>query len=124
MDTALWIAQALLATIFLITGSIKLTQPRAAMADGPMAWAADVTDQQFRTIGALEVLGAMGLILPGAFGVAPLLTPLAAVGLALTMVGAALIHIKYEETERLAVPIVLCALALLVAVARFGAYGL
>ena len=60
MDTALSIAQALLAAIFLITGTVKLTQPREKMAAGPMRWAADVTDGQFRTLGALEVLAAVG----------------------------------------------------------------
>jgi hypothetical protein len=84
MDTALWIVQALLAAVFLTTGVTKLVQPRAKLAAGPMSWAADVSDAQFRTIGLLEVLGALGLILPGVLNVAPALTPLAAVGLALT----------------------------------------
>jgi uncharacterized membrane protein YphA (DoxX/SURF4 family) len=61
MDTAIWIAQALLAAIFITTGTVKLTQSRAKMAAGPMRWAADVTDAQFRTIGALEILGVLGL---------------------------------------------------------------
>jgi hypothetical protein len=55
METALWIVQVLLAAIFLVTGTTKLTQPRLKMAAGPMRWAADVTDAQFRTIGLLEV---------------------------------------------------------------------
>ena len=123
METALWIAQVLLAAIFLITGMTKLTQPRQKMAAGPMRWAADVTDTQFRTIGLLEVLGAIGLILPAALGIAPLLTPLAAVGLVLTMVGAIRTHVRYAETDRLAVPIAVLALALLVAVESFGNYS-
>jgi uncharacterized membrane protein YphA (DoxX/SURF4 family) len=123
MDTALWIVQALLAAIFLGTGIIKLTQPRLKMAAGPMRWAADVTDTQFRAIGLVEVLGAIGLIVPTAFGVASLLTPLAAVGLVLTMVGAIRTHVRYAESDRLAVPIVVLALALFVAVAGFGTYS-
>ena len=123
METALWIVQVLLAAIFLITGTIKLTQPRQKMAAGPMRWAADVTDGQFRTIGLLEVLGAIGLILPAALGIAPLLTSLAAVGLVLTMVGAIRTHVRYAEMDRLAVPIVVLALALFVAVESFGTYG-
>jgi hypothetical protein len=51
MDAALWIVESLLARIFLATGLTKLTQPRLKMAAGPMAWAADVTDGRFRTIG-------------------------------------------------------------------------
>ena len=58
MDTAVWIVAALLAALFLVTGLTKLTQPRLKMAEGPMEWAADVTDGQFRTVGVLELLGA------------------------------------------------------------------
>jgi uncharacterized membrane protein YphA (DoxX/SURF4 family) len=123
VETALWIGQVLLAAIFLMTGMTKLTQPRQKMAAGPMRWAADVTDAQFRTIGLLEVLGAIGLILPAALGIARLLTPLAAVGLVLTMVGAIRTHVRYAETDRLAVPIVVLALALFVAVETFGTYS-
>jgi uncharacterized membrane protein YphA (DoxX/SURF4 family) len=123
VETALWIAQVLLAAIFLATGTTKLTQPRLKMAAGPMRWAADVTDRQFRTIGLLEVVGAIGLILPAALGIAPLLTSLAAVGLVLVMVGAIYTHVRYDESERLAVPIVVLALALFVALEGFGTYS-
>jgi uncharacterized membrane protein YphA (DoxX/SURF4 family) len=123
VETALWIVQVLLAAIFLVTGTVKLTQPRQKMAAGPMRWAADVTDGQFRTIGLLEVLGALGLILPAALGVAPLLTPLAAVGLALTMIGAIHVHVRHGEANRLAVPIAVLALALFVAIEGFGTYS-
>src|SRR6187455_1331923 len=124
MDTAVWIAAALLAALFLVTGLTKITQPRLEMAGGPMGWAADVTDGQFRTVGVLELLGAAGLILPAVLGIAATLVPLAAVGLALTMVGAIVTHVRLGETDRLAVPIVVLALALFVAVERFGAYSL
>ena len=124
MEVALWTTQLLLAAIFLATGLTKLTQPRAQLAAGPMGWAADVTDVEFRAVGLLEVLGALGLVLPGALGVAPLVTPLAAVGLALIMVGAIATHVRMGETERLAVPVVLLALTLFVAVERFGAHSL
>ena len=120
METALWTTQLLLAAIFLATGLTKLSQPRAQLAAGPMGWAADVTDLEFRTVGLLEVLGALGLVLPGALGVAPLLTPLAAVGLAMTMIGAIVTHVRMGETDRLAVPLVLLALTLFVAIERFG----
>jgi DoxX-like family len=86
-----------------------------------MSWAADVTDDQFRAVGVLEIAGALGLILPEATGIAPLLTPLAAVGLALTMVGAIVTDLREGEPERLAAPIVLLALCLFVAVERFAA---
>ena len=120
MNTVLWIAQILLAGLFLITGLTKLTQPRLKMAAGPMRWAADATDSQFRAIGLLEVLGALGLILPGALGIAPGLLPLAAIGLALTMVGAIAAHVRYKEVDRVAVPVVVLGLALFVAVGSVG----
>jgi uncharacterized membrane protein YphA (DoxX/SURF4 family) len=122
--TALWIVQALLAALFVTTGVTKLTQPREKMAAGPMRWAARVSDAQFRTIGLLELVGAAGLILPGALHVAPGLTPVAGVGLALTMVAAIATHLRLGETSRLAAPTVLLALALLVAVERFGPHSL
>ena len=120
MDTVLWIVQILLAGLFLITGLTKLTQPRLKMAAGPMRWAADATDRQFRAIGLLEVLGGLGLILPGALGIAPGLLPLAAVGLALTMVGAIATHVRYKELDRVAVPVIVLGLALFVAIGYVG----
>jgi uncharacterized membrane protein YphA (DoxX/SURF4 family) len=123
VETALWIMQALLAVIFLVTGTTKLTQPREKMAAGPMRWAAGVSDGQFRAIGLVEVLGAVGLLLPAALGIAPLLTPVAAVGLVLTMIGAIHTHVRYGESNRLAVPVLVLALALFVAVAGFGTYS-
>ena len=123
METALLTSQLLLAAIFLATGLTKLTQPRAKLAAGPMGWAADVTDVEFRSVGLLEVLGALGLVLPQAFGIAELLTPLAAVGLALTMIGAIATHVRMGEADRLAVPIVLLVLSVFVAIAGFGVYG-
>jgi DoxX-like protein len=120
METALWFAQSLLAAIFLVTGLTKLIVPRRRLAAGPMRWAAEVSDARFRTIGLLEVLGAAGLVLPGVLGIATILTPLAAVGLALTMVGAIATHVRFGEMNRLAVPVVLLALTLFVAVEWFG----
>ena len=123
MDTALWIVSGVLAMIFMAAGLTKLTQPRAKLAAGPMPWAADVSDAQFRTIGLLEVAGAVGVILPAALGVAPVLSALAAVGLVLTMVGAVATHVRLGEVSRLAVPLVVLAMALLVAVERFGPHS-
>ena len=104
--------------IFLITGMIKLTQPRQ---DGsrPHALGRRRHRRAVRAIGALEVLGVLGLILAAALN-APILTTLAATGLALTMVGAIATHARYRETERLAVPAVLLVVAIFVAIAPQG----
>lgn len=123
MNNALWIVQGLVAAVFLVTGLTKLTQPRERLAAGPMSWAADVTDAQFRTIGLLEVMGAVGLILPGMLGVAPALTVMAAMGLALTMMGAIRTHVRLGETDRLAPAVVLLVLCVLVAIEHVGSHG-
>lgn len=123
MATLLWILQGLLFAVFMVTGITKLTQPRLKMADGFMSWAANVSDAQFRSIGALEVLGALGVILPAALRIAPVLTPLAATGLAVMMVGATLTHLRQGEINRIAFPMILLVVALFVAVERFGPFG-
>ena len=75
-----------------------------------------------KLIGALEVLAAIGLILPAAFDVVPVLVPLAAVGLVALMVGAALIHARRREAPLIVVNLVLLALAAVVVWGRFGPY--
>jgi hypothetical protein len=124
MEGLIWAAQALLAAVFVVTGATKLTQPRRRLAAAGMGWAADVSDGQFRAVGLLEVLGAAGLILPTALGIAPVLTVLAAAGLALMMVFAAATHVRLHELDRVAVPIVLFVLAVAVAVLRLASLGL
>ena len=120
MNTGLWIAEALLAAVFLTSGTVKLTHAREEMAAGPMRWAADVSDARFRTIGALEVTAVAGLAIAAALHV-PALTTLAAIGLGLTMVGAIATHVRYREFERIAVPVVLLVVSTVVAI---GAHGL
>lgn len=123
MNIALWIVTALLALAFLAAGAMKLAQPRTKLAASGMAWTTDSSDGAVKAVGALEVLGALGLVLPAALGVATVLTPLAALGLALVMVGAVVVHVRRGETKALGAPVVLGLLALLVAVLRFGPYA-
>ena len=124
METLLWVLQSLLCAVFLLTGATKLTQPRAKMAAGPMPWAAGLSDEQFRLIGAVEVLGAAGLVVPAALDIAPALTPIAATGLAATMAGAVATHVKLGEPDRAVPAAILLVAALFVAVERFGPYSL
>ena len=123
MDVVLWIGTSLLAAAFAAAGLMKLAQPRSRLAASGMAWTEDSTDAGVKGIGALEVLGAVGLILPAAVGVVPVLTPLAAVGLALVMAGAVVVHLRRGEPAALGAPVVLGLLALVVAVLRFGPYS-
>src|SRR5438067_10741411 len=83
MNAALWIVQGLLAAVFLFAGGTKLVLPLDQLT-GPVA----LPGLFLRFIGVCEVLGALGLILPGLLRIRPGLTPLAAAGLVLIMVGA------------------------------------
>jgi hypothetical protein len=76
-----------------------------------------------KKIGALEVLAAIGLILPAALDVAPLIVPLAAVGLGLLMVGAVVTHARRGETSTMVINLVLLAVAAVVAWGRFGPHS-
>jgi hypothetical protein len=89
-----------------------------------MGWVEDFSDTGVRTIGALEVLAGVGLLLPAVTGVATVLVPLAAVGLALLMVGAAATHRRRGELPMIGINAVLLLLAVVVAWARFGPYPL
>jgi uncharacterized membrane protein YphA (DoxX/SURF4 family) len=120
MNITLWIIAGLLAVAFAAAGAMKLAQPKAKLAEAGMPWTEDFSDGQVKMIGALEVLGAIGLILPAALDIAPILTPIAATGLALLMVGAAITHVRRGEQNMVPVNIVLAALAAFVAIMRFG----
>jgi uncharacterized membrane protein YphA (DoxX/SURF4 family) len=117
MNIALWIVQGLLAAAFLGAGGMKLTQPKEKLATN-MAWVEDFSQSTIRVIGLLEVLGAIGLILPMALSILPVLTGIAAVGLVLTMIGAAITHIRRGEMPMLVPPAILGLLAAFVVVGR------
>jgi uncharacterized membrane protein YphA (DoxX/SURF4 family) len=120
MDTAVWIVQVLVALAFAMAGIGKLTQPREKLA-ARMAWVEDFSANQVRLIGLVELLGAIGVILPSLTGILPWLTPFAGAGLALVMVGAAVTHLRRGEYGVIAVNLVLLALAVFVAYGRFVA---
>ncbi|KAB1653591.1 DoxX family protein [Pseudoclavibacter chungangensis] len=109
MIIALWIVNAILALIFLAAGVMKLARSREALASSGLAWTADASPGTVKAVGAVEVAGAVGLIAPLATGIAPILTPLAAIGLALTMIGAIVLHVRRHE--RFTVPVVLLVIA-------------
>ena len=123
MNVVLWIIAGLLAVAFLGAGLMKLSQPRKKIIDSGMGWAEGFSDGGVKAIGALEVLGALGLILPALFDVATVLVPLAAVGLAVLMLGAAVTHARRKEPQMVVVNVVLLALAAVVAWGRFGEWS-
>lgn len=82
LHITLWIAQVILAAMFLMSGFMKLSQPIDQLSK-MLPWAAQVPEALVRFIGVAEILGAVGLILPSLLRIQPKLTPIAAVGLAL-----------------------------------------
>lgn len=120
MDVAIWVLQGLLAFAFVMAGGMKLSQGKEKAMERmgeQAAWMNDFTDTQIRAIGLAEVLGAVGLVLPMALDVAPVLTPIAAVCLALLMAGAVYTHIRRKEVFIRSA--ILGGLALLIAIGRF-----
>ena len=118
MGIALWAVQVLVAAAFLVAGATKLSQPKEKLVKN-MVWVEDFSQGTVRLIGALEALGAIGVVLPALTGIVPWLTPLAALGLVLTMIGAALTHLRRAEYGGIAVTGVVLILAAFVAYGRF-----
>ncbi|MER5964960.1 DoxX family protein [Streptomyces sp. NPDC002057] len=122
MNVALWIVTGLLALAYLAGGGYKVVTPKARIAAaGPSGrWVEDFSAGGVKAIGALEVLAALGLVLPALLGVAPVLVPLAAVGLLIIMVGAAITRLRRHETKLVGVDLVYIVLIAFVAWGRFG----
>ena len=96
LHAVLWFGQLVIAAVFAFSGYEKLTRPIAALA-GPMPWVLDVPPMLVTFIGACEVAGAIGLVLPALTGIQPGLTPLAAVGLTTLMSLASIFHFGRGE---------------------------
>ncbi|MEU6548471.1 DoxX family protein [Streptomyces sp. NPDC046859] len=123
MNAVLWSLAGLLAVLFLLAGLMKLAQPREKLVASGMGWADDLPPGAVKAIGAVEVLGALGLILPAVLDVAPVLVAWAAAGLAVTMAGAAAVHARRKEVPLIGVNLVLLVLAAVVAWGRFGPHA-
>ena len=119
VNIAAWIAQVLAALAFGVHGYLLLFRPEQARRQFP--WASDVPDSLKGFIGVAEILGAIGLILPAATGILPWLTPLAATGLAALMLLAAIFHVTRRELLGVVFNLILGALAVFVAYARYAA---
>jgi uncharacterized membrane protein YphA (DoxX/SURF4 family) len=122
MDIVLWIIASVLALVFLGAGLTKILQPKEKLSS-TMAWTQDFSQPMIRIIGTLEVLAAVGLILPALLDIAPILVPLAATGLVLLMAGAAITHLRRKEPQIMVANLVLLVLAAIVAWGRFGPYA-
>lgn len=119
MNTALWIVQGLLSAMFLMAGLMKLANSKEELKPKMGDWVDDISTPGFKLIGLLEFLGAVGVVLPMAIDVLPILTPVAAIGLVMTMLGAMGLHIQRKEYDAIKKNVPLLLLALFVAVGRF-----
>jgi uncharacterized membrane protein YphA (DoxX/SURF4 family) len=123
MNLALWIVAIVLAAVFVGSGLMKELVPKEKLVTSGQGWAQDFSSTNIRLIGLAEILGAIGLVVPAAVHIAPILVPLAATGLVLVMVGAAIVHARRNEPMNVAVNLVLITLAVFVAWGRFGPYS-
>ncbi|KAB8158887.1 DoxX family protein [Streptomyces sp. 3MP-14] len=123
MNVALWIVASVLAVAFLAGGAMKLVQPKEKLAASGFGFVEDFSDNAVKGIGAVEILAGIGLILPAALDIAPVLVPLAAVGIVLLMIGAIVVHGRRKETQSIVVNVILIAVAAFVAWGRFGPHS-
>lgn len=123
MNIALWVLAGLLAVVFLGSGLSKVFGDRQQMITRT-PYVEDFPQSTVRLIGAAEALGALGLVLPAALDTAPALVPVAAIALALVMVGAVVVHLRRGEGLASAAPaIVLALLSLVLAWGRLSAWA-
>ena len=120
MNIALWTVASILAFAFLAAGLMKLVRSKQQLVDAGMPWVADASPAFVKSIGAVEILAAIGLIVPALTGIAPVFVPLAAVGLVLVMLGAAALHARRREIPNIFIALAILALAVFVAWGRFG----
>ncbi|HBL31120.1 MAG TPA: DoxX family protein [Acidobacteria bacterium] len=102
INIALWIVQVLVALLFIWSGGLKLVMPIEQMQQGPVA----LPGAFLRFIGVAELLGGLGLILPGLLRIRPGLTPLAAAGLLIIMIGAVVVTLMGGQGAMAAIPLV------------------
>jgi hypothetical protein len=121
MNIALWIGQALLAFICVLSGSLKSTQSRERMIETGQTAAKIVPLPYMRAAGVSELFAVLGLTLPWATGIAPVLTPVAAAGFGVVMVLAMTVHSRLHEPRAVATNVGILAVCVFVAIGRFAA---
>lgn len=120
MNGFLWILQSMLAVVFAGSGVAKSTMSRERLLATGQTGIVLFSMPVVRFTAICEILAAAGLVLPWATGIAPWLTPVAAIGLCVVMVGAASSHARLHEPLSVAANLALFAMALTVAVGRFS----
>jgi hypothetical protein len=121
VNIALWTVQGILAIVYLAAGGLKVVRSREVLvASGRLDWMKDNSDAAVKAIGTIEILGALGLILPGLTGIAPILAPIAAAGLVVVQIGALRVHLTRNERQPLPANVILLLLAAFVAIGRLA----
>lgn len=123
MNVLLWVLQVVLALVFAAAGSLKLAKPRAQVAEALGGWVDEFPAPLLKPLGLVEILAAIGLVLPPAVDTLPDLTPVAASGLVAVMVGAVVTHARRSEYPNVGVNLALAAMAITVAWGRFGPHA-
>jgi putative oxidoreductase len=118
MHITLWVAQGLLASMYLMAGFSKAFQPMEELSK-MLPWVASMSPGLVRFIGLSELLGALGLLLPSLLRIQPKLTPLAAFGLVVVQVLATIFHVMQGEVSTLGMNIALMAIAAFIAWGRW-----
>lgn len=120
MNIALWIGQIVLAIVFAASGIAKSTQSTKKLIETGQTGVAVYPKTIVRVTAYAELLGAIGIIVPWLTDIAPVLTPLAAVGFAVVMIGAISSHIRLREPRNTALTTTILIIAVLVAIGRFA----
>ncbi len=121
MNLTLWIAAGFLALVALVGGITKTFVPKEKLAHHEGArWTRDVSPEFVKSLGLLEILAAVGLILPAVVDVAPVMVPVTAVCWVALMIGAMVTHGRLGQAKLVMVNVVYVALAVYIAVGRFG----
>jgi uncharacterized membrane protein YphA (DoxX/SURF4 family) len=118
MNVALWTGQALLAVVFMYSGALKVSQSREKLLQMGQTGVAVFPVPLLRFVASCELLGAVGVIVPWLTDTAPVLTPLAAAGFAVIMVGAIAAHARLHEPRNVAATSFVLVVAAVVAVGR------
>jgi DoxX-like family len=121
MNIALWIAAGFVAVVFLVSSAkLFVSKEKIASMGEAVRWVEDFSPGFLKALAVLELMGAVGLILPAALDIAPVLVPLAATGAVLLMVGAVIVRLRRGEGRLVVGNLVLLAVAAFVAWGRFG----
>jgi uncharacterized membrane protein YphA (DoxX/SURF4 family) len=121
MNITLWIVAGFLAVVFVAGGIGKLVVSKEKVVGLPGAgWVQDFRPETLKALGVLDVLAGIGLVLPAALGIVPVLVPLAATGIVLLMIGAVVVRLRHGGAEAIVFDVTYLGLAAFLAVARFG----